>query len=526
MDILLLITTLSLAITKNFPPFPPAFSISPTYLSSNIAPKKIAQQITVRIDGESSHGSGVIINSNRNSFYVLTNAHVVSKPSRYQIVTFDGVRHQVKRLKIISGLDVALLWFTSDRNYQVATIKNSPITTGEKVYVSGWPRSGGTLRQPIFVTTEGNLTETESPLSLGYSLSYTNLVRAGMSGGAILDAEGKLIGINGIVRLPNNSVSVVASGIPLNSNLQSIIEKSELIISATPNQSNPNSIPTNSGELNQPSPSSYTIAKTFTPETSEVKSLAFNPINQTIISGNSDGTISIWHRDKGLLSSYPIHNSSVNAIAISPDGKFLVSGDESGAIEIFDLINAQSLRSLQGHQAEITSLAFSPDGKTIISSSWDKTIRIWKKYTGQLVNTLTGHSALINAIAPSPDGKILATGSQDKTIRLWDLSTGKSIGVLTGHSLSILSLAISPDAKTLASGSGDGTIKIWSLDSKELINTLQGHTDGIWSLAIAGDNQTLFSSSWDRTIKVWDLNTAKVQETISGNHDAVFFLNS
>ena len=489
-------------------------SLSLPVLASETTSETIARQITVRIDRSSGYGSGVIIDRDRNSFYVLTNAHVVDRPDRYRIVTADGMIYTAQSRVIIPDLDLALLSFESDRNYPIAEIEREISSLPTKIRVGGWSKSGGSLRQPIFVTTEGNLTAINSNLPLGYAFTYSNLVRAGMSGGAILNTEGKLIGINGVVRLDNNSNRIVASGIPIDRYWQWRNKQPHLAAINSANR------PINrENTLNNPS-SSYIVTQTLSAEAA-VNSVAVNPVDRTIISGSSDGTIAIWQQGQNKAIARWQNKTSVNAIAVSPDGKTLASGGDNGDIQIWDLANSKQILSITGHRGAITSLVFSPDGKTLISGSWDKTIRIWQPDTGQLVNTLTGHSQIVNAIAISPDGKILASGSQDTTIRLWNLATGKLINVIEGHSLAVLSLAISPDNSILASGSGDGTIKIWQLDTNELVNTLQGHTDGVWGIAIAHDNRTLFSASWDKTIKVWNLNTGILKYTLTRHQDYI-----
>ncbi|GAB4531489.1 MAG: hypothetical protein Tsb0014_15050 [Pleurocapsa sp.] len=489
----------------------------PIAQASDITPQTVAQQITVRVASNANHGSGVLIERSRQNYYVLTNTHVVNRASAYKIFTADGIQHSVKQRWLIPGVDLALLLFTSDRNYATATINNAPITAGESLYVSGYPQSGGTLRQPIFVTTPGQLTETTAQLPLGYSLSYSNLVRAGMSGGGIFDAAGRLIGINGMVRLADNSDRAIASGIPIDLYLR-WKETQPNLPDTTPN-------PQNITATNNLADSSYNLNQTLSLKTGAVQTLAFNAVDRTIISGSDDGTITLWQGNTIQQQySWQGHQTAISAIAISPDGKFLATGDEKGTIKIWDLLDKKLLFTLSEHTDTISSLIFSPDGRTLISSSWDRTIRLWETATGKIGKTLAGHSQLVNAIAITPNGEILATGSQDKTIRLWHLPTGKLITVLKGHSLGVLSLAISGDGKTLVSGSADGMIKTWNLATKELIKTWQGHNDGIWSIAIASDNQTLFTSSWDKTIKVWDLNTSQQQSAIAGYQDAIFNL--
>lgn len=484
----------------------------------SIALQTIAQQITVQVQGKSNQGSGVIISRQVEGFYVLTNAHVVPKSIPYQVITADGVSHRVIRRLIIPQLDLALLLFTSERNYRVATINDAPITTGTEIYVAGWPRSGGSLRQPIFTSTKGKITATDSNLPLGYSLSYSNLVRAGMSGGPILDAQGRVLGINGIVRLDKqNNQRVVASGIPINTYLQ--WQNSQRQFSLT----NPiERSPTVKLRSDRATPSLYGLQKQLAQSSGTVNALVFNSSQQTIISASSKGKIYVWQPETQEVESYERgDNSSINAIALSPDATLLATAGDDRLIQIWNLATKQVVKTLSGHTGEINSLVFSPNGQTLISGGWDKTIRLWQLSTGKTIATLTGHLQTINSLAISPDGQTLVSGSQDRTIRLWQLPTGKEIGTLQGHSLAVLSLAISADGQTLASGSGDGRVNLWQLNTQQLINSFQAHSDGIWSIAIAADNQTLFTSSWDKKIKIWQLSPTMLKATLTRHRDYI-----
>ena len=501
----------------------------PTAVISAPDVKTLAQEITVRIDGRSSNGSGVIVERQGNTYYILTNAHVVNQADTYTVGTPDGNRYRVNYRDIIGlpGVDLAILPFTSTLSYRVAILgKSEQITAGQKVYVSGWPRSGRMPRQRVFITTEGLLTDPNSRLQLGYSLSYTNLVRVGMSGGPVLDDQGRLVGINGLVRLENNSDTIVSSGVGIDrflnwrsrQTLSAPIEATQTIAPNPAPSENPSASVAKDGTAN------FALADTLTTGKGSVNAVAISAAKQQAIaaSGSSEGTLSIWNLQNGqLINSWRGHKSAVNAVAIAPDGQTLASGSDDNTIKIWDLNGGQLIRTLKGHSGAVTTLAFSPDGQTLVSGSWDYAIKIWKVTTGELRHTLTGHSGLVNSVAISPDGKTLASGSQDTTIRLWNLNTGQSIRTLSGHSLSVLCVVISPDGKTLASGSGEGTIGVWNLSTGQLANTLRGHSDGVWSLTMAREGRTLISGSWDRTIKVWDLSTARLKNTLNGHSDYV-----
>jgi serine protease Do len=164
----------------------------------------IAREVTVLIRGEQGHGSGVIIQKSGNTYYVLTAGHVVSKKDNFRLVTADKQAYAVDyaSVKKINGVDLAIVKFTSDKNYAIAKIGAAKSNEGQDVFVSGWPlngvvgnEAGGELVRQF---TTGNISAfLPKPLN-GYSTIYTNVTRAGMSGGPVLDTAGRVIGIHGM----------------------------------------------------------------------------------------------------------------------------------------------------------------------------------------------------------------------------------------------------------------------------------------------------------------------------------------
>ncbi len=165
----------------------------------------IAREITVLIvdsKAEGVHGSGFIIAKDGKTYSVLTANHVVNVESEYRLVTADKKSHEIdyQKIKVLPGVDLAVVQFTADEDYKVAKLANSDLAKeGGQVFVSGWPAPGGAIKERVRQFVAGGITSRlDTPVANGYSMVYSNITRVGMSGGPVLDAGGRVIAIHGL----------------------------------------------------------------------------------------------------------------------------------------------------------------------------------------------------------------------------------------------------------------------------------------------------------------------------------------
>ncbi|MCZ8066420.1 MULTISPECIES: tetratricopeptide repeat-containing serine protease family protein [unclassified Microcystis] len=182
----------------------------------------IAREITVLIPSEDDgaegivrqNGSGVIIAREGNNYTVLTASHVLCKDYEVncknyyyelQVVTHDGKKYSLNpnSIRKLPEVDLVVFQFTSDRDYRLATLANYELADEQFIFASGWPDPKFVGKRERFFNVGKVLPKAISPLfkifppSFGYELIYTSVTYGGMSGGPVLDTEGRVIGIHG-----------------------------------------------------------------------------------------------------------------------------------------------------------------------------------------------------------------------------------------------------------------------------------------------------------------------------------------
>ena len=174
------------------------------------ASRGVVRIVIVEINGEEivpiSHGTGFAVGPER----IVTNAHVVAEARADDslaigIVPSDGGEAVYGRLVSVSGRnDLALIATTSPMNLPPLTISGNPLRDSGAVTAVGYPmnvdRAQGLSSSDIFraqppVKSSGFLSG-QRPTREFDSLLHTAPIARGSSGGPLLDACGRVVGVN------------------------------------------------------------------------------------------------------------------------------------------------------------------------------------------------------------------------------------------------------------------------------------------------------------------------------------------
>lgn len=295
---------------------------------------------------------------------------------------------------------------------------------------------------------------------------------------------------------------------------------------------------------------------------SSTESVAFSPRGHQIVTGDTDGTVTLWDAESGVqLRTFQGHTGEVEALAFSSTGEQFASGSSDRSIRVWDLETAQetmlyrtggpvawlsfsrdgrSLASFGGRSVKVWALEgakdvlmldhggraldceFSPDGNRIASCGDDGTIKIWDVATGMLLHVLQGHEARVSALAWHPDDGSIASVSFDQSLRLWDTESGQLTNTYFFPGKRALKLAFSTDGKQVAVGSIPKSISILDISSGKVLHNYAAR--GVVSgLAWSPDNRFLVSGHLDQATLIWNVSSGKIVRRFEGNQSEVVF---
>ena len=144
-------------------------------------------------------GSGIIVRKGKsNTYYVLTNEHVINDADEMLVSTYDGEQYSAKLIGVDIGRDLAIISFESDEKHTVAKLGDSDtLNPGDIVFAIGNPYGFQfSMTFGIVSALNRDSRARSSSGSLNNYIQTDAAVNRGNSGGPLVNINGEVIGIN------------------------------------------------------------------------------------------------------------------------------------------------------------------------------------------------------------------------------------------------------------------------------------------------------------------------------------------
>jgi putative serine protease PepD len=151
-------------------------------------------QINVTTSGSSAIGSGVIVDTRG---YIVTNNHVVSGAQSIDVVLYDGTHVSAQVVGTDAADDLAVLKITTTKKLTAVTIgDSSKLQVGQDVLAIGNPLGiTESVTSGIVSALNRTVTESQGGATISNAIQTDAPINPGNSGGALIDLQGKLVGI-------------------------------------------------------------------------------------------------------------------------------------------------------------------------------------------------------------------------------------------------------------------------------------------------------------------------------------------
>ncbi|XP_047134995.1 E3 ubiquitin-protein ligase COP1 isoform X1 [Hydra vulgaris] len=147
-------------------------------------------------------------------------------------------------------------------------------------------------------------------------------------------------------------------------------------------------------------------------------SVDFNIVDPNLIaSGSDDAKVKLWATNMEHSVATLEAKANVCCVKFNPTSRYNVAfGSADHCIHYYDLRNPKrSLSVLKGHRKAVSYAKFL-DGNQIVSASTDSQLKLWDVNNAQCLRTYTGHSNEKNFVGLATNGDYIACGSENNSL--------------------------------------------------------------------------------------------------------------
>jgi len=159
-------------------------------------------------------GSGVIVRRAGDTYYILTNSHVAGQADEIKVVLNDESEYTATLVGKDPRRDLALVKFTSRENIPVADLGDS-----DQLFVGDWVLAVGSPFGFVSSVTAGIVSakgRSGPANNISEFIQTDAAINRGNSGGALVNIDGEVVGINTWIAAPSGGNVGLGFSIPIN----------------------------------------------------------------------------------------------------------------------------------------------------------------------------------------------------------------------------------------------------------------------------------------------------------------------
>jgi Do/DeqQ family serine protease len=161
-------------------------------------------------------GTGVVIERNQDTYYVITNAHVVGESEEISVKLFDGTKAKASLVGRDERKDLALLSF----DHPESSLPVIRLGDSDRIYVGDWVLAFGSPYGYDHSVSSGIISALGRRDGPGENINdfiQTDAsINQGNSGGPLVNIQGEMIGVNTFITTPNSGSIGLGFAIPAN----------------------------------------------------------------------------------------------------------------------------------------------------------------------------------------------------------------------------------------------------------------------------------------------------------------------
>ena len=156
-----------------------------------------------------------------------------------------------------------------------------------------------------------------------------------------------------------------------------------------------------------------------------MKTIAWHPYKNMLVSGSKDNLIKIWDPKSGnTVSTLHAHKNTVVKVDINRNGNWLLTASRDQLIKLFDIRTMKEIQTFRGHKHEVCTTAWHPfQEELFVSGGSDGSIYYWLVGMDNPQAEIVGaHDNIVWSLDFHPLGHILCSGGNDHTTKFWTRS--------------------------------------------------------------------------------------------------------